>query len=57
MLRGLGALDKWEADYEHWHGSLDVEKFMEFYPNGDPSSPKKWDEIQAYLLENHHPKV
>ena len=30
MLRGLGALDKWKADYEHWHGSLDVEKFMEF---------------------------
>lgn len=57
MLRGLGALDKWKADYEHWHGSLDVEKFMEFYPNGDPSSPKKWDEIQAYLLENHSKKI
>ena len=57
MLRGLGALDKWKAEYEHWHGSLDVEKFMEFYPNGDPSSPKKWDEIQAYLLENHSQKI
>lgn len=57
MLRGLGALDKWKAEYEHWHGSLDVEKFMKFHPNGDPASPKKWDEIQGYLLESQSKKI
>jgi DNA repair exonuclease SbcCD ATPase subunit len=57
MLRGLGALDKWKAEYEHWHGALDIEKFMNFHSNGDPLSPKKWDDIQAYLLEKNSKKI
>lgn len=57
MIRGLGALDKWGAEYEHWHGMLDVEKFMDFHENGDPLSPRKWDEIQKYLLKHQSKRI
>ena len=53
----MGALDKWGAEYEHWHGMLDVEKFMDFHENGDPLSPRKWDEIQKYLLKHQSKRI
>lgn len=57
MIRGLGALDKWGAEYEHWHGGLDVEQFMDFHENGDPASPCKWDEIQKYLIKRNSKRI
>ena len=57
MVRGLGALDKWGAEYEHWHGGLDVEQFMDFHENGDPASPCKWDEIQKYLIKHNSKRI
>jgi len=57
LIRGLGALDKWDTEYEHWHGALDVDRFMNFHLNGDPSSPKTWDEIQKFLIEEQSKQI